>query len=930
MCFEIISEPVHCGLVPDILSTTDNCVILGRSYSSCINHSTMSLTDEVKDTDLDRLRKGCGGGDNSLKLNSSWHLSGSGYVSKEYIRPRPPEGLSLDSSHSSSQASYLDMFPDATAESMPDTKRPHLMLSISRDDNIENSNDSTAKFYMASEDSPVLGESARTTLATHTTFTNPVFLAEDSTNSAFSSKVPTKPGFPSQDLTKLKIFSKDLKNGEFFSEDRSKQSEDTEEGIVQIGLNNTQPVSEELLSDNIRSVTSSESLSSLVFVFPETVNLPSPLSAEQFATEYYASQSSQLQRLSSQLQSPEMAPLLQTQASPSRKVVPLKSKPTDLVIVAPQLRHSTETCTKSPLPSLMCQTPEQTNRKSEGTPTPDDGYSSSLNSAKLALQSSVGRTFELLPSRLEKNFQNYGTQSRHDGENLDAASRVSGEMQSSSNACLSKTPSRTELGTPTGIVHRLKSEITLRELSQRRPLLSPLSPNKEFSKEMLRSSLSQPCKDSISKTESFQRSESSPLPPQYHSQTVPQNETDKSCREDPIVSPETHNSRSAFISTRSRQGCTREVVSDPGVQGYRGSLKSSEPLTYSQALLRETRRCKTQLDSLNHTPETDTKYPSINSETGTLHSHTSPLRTSTGKSDRQTSRTSDLKTPLVTCSSLPLKSLPVTPSLASENPAQATPMDYQALNKSTLQSSENTTAERRSSLSKDLLASTADNKGPTDGRNVASVATDSSAPNDLEISPTADDDDDDAQKQRSTKRRLCNSEPKIVTSNSSQHEIERTRSDISGIASKTTEPDEERLNEANKENISRYPLLKRISGMVQSSTPEKQSKRCKESVDCAAETGDDDVTPKSPEIQKMSVKNRDWHKELLEEYTKPSPSSSTTSTASSSTQTKTATKKPSQRLAVLAPKISYTPMPIQAYQGSSSKLSKGTDKLQKS
>lgn len=860
----------------------------------------MSLTDEVKDTDLDRLREGRGG-DTSLKLNSSWHLSGSGYVSKEYIRPRP-EGQSLDSSHSSSQASYLDVFPEATVESMPETYRSHLLLSVSRDDNVKNSNDLTAKFYMASADSPVLGESARTTLATDTDLTDPVFLADDSTNSAFSSEVATKPELLSEDFTKPKFFSEDLKNREFFSEDKNEQSEDTQEGN-----DNTQPASEEFLSANTRSVTDSES----VFVFPENVNLPSPLSAEQFATEY-ASQSSQLQSLSSQLQSPEKSPLLQTQASSSRKVTPLKSKPTDLVIVTPKLRQSAETSTKSPLPTLTCQTPEQTNRNSGGTPTPDDGYSSSLNSAKLALQSSIGRTFELLPSRLEKNFQNYGTQSKHD-ESLNA-SRVSGEMQSSSYTCLSKPSNRTELGTPTGIVHRLKSEITLRELSQQRPLHGQLSPNKEFSKETLRSSLSQPSKGSISKSESFTRSESSPLPRQDHSQTVEKKEDDKSCREDPIVNPQTHNCRSSYISTRSRHGCTREVVSDPGVPGYTGGLRSLESSSCSEALFRETRRCKTQLNSLNNPPETDSKYPSIHFESATL-SRTSPLRTSTGESDGQTSRTS-IKTPLVKCASLPLKS-PVTPSLGTEKPGQATPMDYQVLDKSALKSYENTTVVRRTSPSKDLRVSTADNAS-ANSRNLESMEN-TTAPNDLE-SPT-----DDTQK-RNTKRRLCSSEPKMVSSNSSQHEIERTRSDISGIASKTTEPDEERLNEANKENLSRNQLLKRISGMVQSSTPEKLSKRCKDSVDSAVETADDDVTPKSPDIHKMSVKNRDWHKELLEEY-KPSPSSTTASSTSS--QTKTATKKPSQRLAVLGPKISYTPMPIHAYQSSSSKLSKGTDKQRK-
>lgn len=886
------------------MSTTDDSV-LGLGYS-CLSHSTMSLTDEVKDTDLDRLREGRGG-DTCLKLNSSWHLSGSGYVSKEYIRPCP-EGQSLDSSHSSSQASYLDVFPEATAESMPDTYRSHLLLSVLRDDNVKNSKDLPAKFYMASADSPVLGESARTTLATQTDLTDSVFLADDSTNSAFSSEVARKPELLSEDLTKPKFFSDDLKTREFFSEDINEQSEDTQAGNVRTGLNdNTQPASEELLSANTCSVTDSES----VFVFPETVNRPSPLSAEQFATDY-TSQSSQLQSLSSQLQSPEKSPLLQKQSSSSRKVTPLKSKPTDLVIVTPKLRQSAETPTKSPLPSLTCQTPEQTNRNSGGTPTPDDGYSSSLNSAKLALQSSIGRTFELLPSKLEKNFQNYGTQSKHD-ENLNT-SRVSGAMQSSSYTCLSKPSNRTELGTPTGIVHRLKSEITLRELSQQRPSHSPLSPNNEFSKEMLRSSLSQPSKGSISKSESFLRSESSPLPRQDHSQTVEQNEDDKSCQEDPIVNPQMHNSRSSYISARSRHGCTREVVSDPGVPGYTGSLRSLESSSCSQASLRETRRCKTQLDSLNHPPETDSKYPSIHFESTTL-SRTSPLRTSTGKSDGQTSRTSG-KTPLVKCASLPLKS-PVTPSLETEKPGQATPMDYQVLDKNALKSYENTTVVRKISPSKDLRVSTADNAS-TNGKNLESMEN-TAAANELE-SPT-----DDTQK-RNTKRRLCSSEPKMVSSNSSQHEIERTRSDISGIASKTTEPDEDRLNEANKENLSRNQLLKRISGMVQSSTPEKLSKRCKESVDSAVETADDDVTPKSPDIQKMSVKNRDWHKELLEEYT-PSPSSTTTSSTSS--QTKTATKKPSQRLAVLGPKISYTPMPIHAYQGSSSKLSKGTDKQRK-
>lgn len=863
----------------------------------------MSLNDKVKDMDLNLLREGSRV-DPSLKLNSSWHLSGSGYVSKEYMQPRH-DGLSLDSSHSSSQASYLDMFPDTTADSMSETKRQHTMLSMSRGDNVESSYDSTsttARFYVATTDSPVLGESASTAFVTDAVVTDRVFLAEDSRNSALDSK----PGCLSEDLTKSKFSLDNLKNRESFAEFITEQSAEKQEGNVRLGLN-ISTASEELLSSNApSSVTDSQSSSPSVFVFPDTVNLPSPLSAEQFATEF-TSQSSKLQSLSSQLQSPEKSP--QTQASAHRKGTPLKSKPTDLVIATPKLRQSAETSTKSPLPSLAVQTPEQPNTHSEGTPTPDDGYSSSLNSAKLASHGSLLRSFELLPSRLEKNFQNYGTQtsqSKHD-DSLNV-SRVSGDMQSSTYACLSKLPNRTELGTPTGIVNRLKSEITLRELSQQIQSPGPLSTNKEFSKEMLRSSLSQSCKGGISK--SFSRSKSSPLPPPDHSQAA-ERKDDKACREDPTgISPETP--RSVSFSTGSRQSYARQVVSDPG---YTRSFQSLEPSSNSQAELRETQKCKTQLDLKSQPADKNNKYSSINFELAT-HSRTSAPGASAGKCDAQASRTS-LKTPLVKCASLPLKSL--TPSPTSEK-VPPTPMDYQVLEKSALQSSENTPTVRRTSPPKDLRLglSPADNV-PTN-RKTRECVEDIPSPKELD-SPI-----DDTQK-RTTKRRLCHSEPKFVTSNSSEHEIERTRSDISGIASKTTEPDEERLNEANKENLGKCQLLKRNSGVDQSSTPEKLSKRSKESVSSAVETVDDDTAPKSPDIQKMSVKNRGWHKELLEEYMNPTPSPATTS--SSSSQTNTATKKPNQRLAVLGPKISFTPMPIQAYQSSSSKLSKAADKLRK-
>lgn len=802
-------------------STSDRSGII-RSVS-CLNYSTMSLTDESKDNEIELLREVSE--EMALKLNSSWHLSGTTAFERKSLFVSSQREPSLNSSLNSSQ---MDLFPEKTSIKDEDDDDDGEELGIK----IE----LTAELLLTLDQTP--GEKEK--LLPFPDVDPPVAFKHlnFSCASKEDSSEATLPAATESSYSGLSETTSVKDDQHLNNESKS----NTAELFSHSHLENTSPDSVHRKDSLPRSSASSGKTTSVQYLDSSPIV---EINAETGKQSALAS-SNAAKDLDQSIEVSFNSSARSVTASPTTNSI--KSHPQTLVM--PSVKSALATGVEDELPiigntkncTLLSETSvnEAITKHSEtNISTPDEGYHSLSNNTWRA--SATRREFELPSSRLERNVLSY-TEDLSQAKNshrtpstsaLDASRTRATPFDSSSlereapTARSSSFVKSNSLVTPTGIVRRLTSQIIQRESSVDGSPSSPLSP-----------------KPVISTRTKFH----SPL-------------------------------SSSFKETPSADACSSTGSVCAVTSDVSGTSKAHSPLRHS-----------------NHESEQN------------LH-----------KGDLDKSYV--VHQSLVSDSQL----------LLSRDKNKSTPGVGQKSHSFSMKSSDETDKRSMSFGSCSKVSSTASieltklNADPTNDKTKPLTEQTTSSPNphdliadikltklvegellqgkELTITDTYDILD------KSTKSRLHNSDPKPVAPHCGKRApVERSNSDINGIASQ----DEEVMNTENKENLLRYQQLKRLSITRQTSTPEKLSKISGDSNDIREV---EDEISCSAENKQMSVKNRDWHKELTEQYTKPVASAN----SSPGPLVTAVGKKAPQRSALIGPKISFTPMPIMFFQGNANR-----------
>lgn len=775
-------------------SSSDRSGII-RSVS-CLNYSTMSLTEDSKDNEIELLREVSE--EMALKLNSSWHLSGTTAFERKSPFVSSQREPSLNSSLNSSQ---MDLFPEKASikdEDDDDDDGEELGIKI----------EPTAELFLTLNQTSAEKEK----LLPFPNADTPVAVSEHLNSSCASKEDSSQETLPAATQSSGSSETPSVKDDQHLS---NESKSDTAELFSHPYLENTSP-------DSVHS--SSESASAGKATSVQCLDSSPTIEVNAETGKQSALVSSNIAKdLDQSIEVSSNSSVQSLTVSPTTNSIKC---PHPQALVMPSAKSALATGCEDELPiignTLLSETSvnEAVVEHSETKiSTPDEGYHTLSNSTWRG--SVTGSEFELPSSRLERNVLSYTedlsqaklSQRIPSTSPLDA-SRTSA-VPFDDNSLQREAPTARSLSfakssssvTPTGIVRRLTSQIAERESSVSGPPPSPLS---------------------ITPVVSTRTKCHSPYSPSFK--------------------------EASFADACSSSGSVCAVSSDVS-----GTSKTHSPLRHSnnESSILPSR------DEINGKLVLGQKSRSHSMKSS---DDTEKRSTSFGSCSKVSSTASKELTKLNTDSTNDKTKPPTEPTTSSLNPHD----------------------------------STADIKLPK------LVKGELLQVKELTITDTYDNLD------KSTEPRLHNSDPKLEASYCAKRApMERSCSDVNGIAS---HQDEEAMNTENKENHLRYQQLKRLSITRQTSTPEKLSKISGDSNDIREI---EDAISCSAEIKQMSVKHRDWHKELTEQYTKPAASAN----SSPGPEATAGGKKGPQRSALIGPKISFTPMPLMVFQG---KASRGT------